>query len=757
MEHTHELAEPTAADFGVMIRGLQRDVLADPSASSVGLERLLRDDLADLGFPAHMIDHIEIGRDCRAEIQLHARLERLKAYESEVDAKRKLKTNLSAKQKSALLAAHSKVWTDMAALQQELKGIRHTAPRTTGHAFVCFKLERRRDELILKFRKPSLVSLAYWTYLTSYLFGLDKPPASARALPRLRTPASPEAPWGGLTVDQAPEPRDIYWANLVHDGTPHQTRARIFTRLMSVLIVGVGVLLCVFVQSVEAVFAKAQSQPSRLSGGGVRRGGGGFDYRTYGAQLASVVIVSLVNQLLKVVIPMLTRLESHRTLVAYEVNVYTKLTFAYVLNTALLPLTVGLLPIYITQAMYEEGGLVTQSIWLFIFSGLGFAFFQIVQLPAIFQRYVLGHMAVSQPQLDRLWRPPRYLFAQTYAFTTKLLALCIIYAPLWPPAYALTALLMLLSYVSVRVAIRFWYERPPPLDKTLIDEMCYNLLLILMIHAVVVHFVTGVARGHTTDRGSSIRLILMIAACALGFLAIRPPPLTTSTAGGSDVGEPSTPPPTKRRSVLAYVRAAVTAVRPTPLTNTTRGVRYDHISAKKIERCATGGDVTVTPHAARRTPHASNLAPRTSHLAPRASRLPHLAPHASHTSRLTPPIPYASRLPRVAGRYEAPTTRKARLLRDLERGAVEVWQEETIQPDMAKEAHKNRRALRPIQPGLKLHVPRGAALNANRAARVAPAQQQAAAPVPAGRGVQGTPRRVGLLVEDVQGSPTANS
>ena len=160
----------------------------------------------------------------------------------------------------------------------------------------------------------------------------------------------------------------------------------------------------------------------------------------------------------------LTTLEAHNTYVAFERAVFRKLTLAYVLNAALLPLVIALLPhLDITQAWFEDGGVVAQSPALMLAAG---AFFpsQALQPLALLRRHVQSRHALSQPQLDRLWAPPPILFAETYASIAKSIALCLVYAPFWPLAYGLTAATLLFSYGCFRAALRYWYARPPPLN-----------------------------------------------------------------------------------------------------------------------------------------------------------------------------------------------------------------------------------------------------------------------------------------------------
>ena len=44
-----------------------------------------------------------------------------------------------------------------------------------------------------------------------------------------------------------------------------------------------------------------------------------------------------------------------------------------------------------------------------------------------------------QRELNELWAPPELKFSTLYASTVKLVWLCLLYAPLYPPLYLLTA------------------------------------------------------------------------------------------------------------------------------------------------------------------------------------------------------------------------------------------------------------------------------------------------------------------------------
>ena len=51
--------------------------------------------------------------------------------------------------------------------------------------------------------------------------------------------------------------------------------------------------------------------------------------------------------------------------------------------------------------------------------------------------------------------------ARRYASSLKLVALCLLYAPLWPAAYLLAALCCGLNFVGTKFAVAKWWAKPP--------------------------------------------------------------------------------------------------------------------------------------------------------------------------------------------------------------------------------------------------------------------------------------------------------
>lgn len=240
--------------------------------------------------------------------------------------------------------------------------------------------------------------------------------------------------------------------------------------------------------------------------------------KTFGVSILAAATVSVTNVVLKKMIPNLAYREGYSTWASYESAVFTKLSLAYVINTSVLPLLVGVLPLGITQAWYEDGGVVTQAMMLMLASGFTPPLEQALQPLALFNRHVRSHFAVSQDKLNSLWQPPELKSSLLYASLLKTLSLCLIYAPLWPMAYLVTSLLCAFAMLCYRVAISVWYRQPPPLSDLLTRRMEAGLGALLLLHVLVTHFATMLASPQSDYFESALKCGSM--ACAYVQLLI---------------------------------------------------------------------------------------------------------------------------------------------------------------------------------------------------------------------------------------------
>jgi len=100
---------------------------------------------------------------------------------------------------------------------------------------------------------------------------------------------------------------------------------------------------------------------------------------------------------------------------------------------------------------------------------------------------VLGRFTVSQRKLNELWAPPELKFSTLYASTLRIVWLCLLYAPMYPPIYLLTALLLCFSCAATRCSVHFWYRRPPPIDEYLLEQTIALVGFGMPLHVLVMY------------------------------------------------------------------------------------------------------------------------------------------------------------------------------------------------------------------------------------------------------------------------------
>ena len=185
----------------------------------------------------------------------------------------------------------------------------------------------------------------------------------------------------------------------------------------------------------------------------------------------------------------------------------------------LLPLVVYSLPFFVTQAWYESGGLVSAVVSLAVFDALGYTF-RWLQLPPLFQRYVLAPLtATSQTRLDALWQPSPMFIGELHANALKTAAIALVYAPLYPIVYLISAAGCLYAYASCKVALCVWWRRPPHLNDELLQRLRASLVLLLIVHLslslAASAYVESSLRGSSTYWYSTVgRTALCALACA---------------------------------------------------------------------------------------------------------------------------------------------------------------------------------------------------------------------------------------------------
>ena len=149
---------------------------------------------------------------------------------------------------------------------------------------------------------------------------------------------------------------------------------------------------------------------------------------------------------------------------------------------------------FMDQTWYEKDGVISATFLLIILNTANDVM-KVVNFFPIALRYGLGRLIYSQSKLTNLYRPPTmhigiqyarthyqallrltpslshlltpahtfshlltpsHTFSPRYGYAIKSAAFGVVYGPIYPPAYLLTTLGLLLSWVCTRFGIRHW-------------------------------------------------------------------------------------------------------------------------------------------------------------------------------------------------------------------------------------------------------------------------------------------------------------
>lgn len=426
------------------------------------------------GFFREGIHHIEVGRHCEDELQVFRALRALDVSAGELDACRRAKEasgHEGRREKRAL----KKLAARLHAKQVRLKELWDAPDMATGHAFVVFHLEEDRNRLVRllhdlmapaslrgyleKFyrerrrlansRSPTLVAI------------VDGPSTLPTAAPRSSStrPLTQPAPircvsatakrpmrthqfglvqrlwlkllkcWcriraapgelGPLNIVAAPEPDEVQWDNFQYD--ERFVRKMEFRFEMTILLaVAVGAVALVAMKMYQVQLVQEQTQRLGQEAATTNSTGKAHEPTVSYAELARMygftALVSLTTMVWDLGLTYFAmeavRYERHDVITEEHESVFSKLSWAYLLNALVVPLGLGMVlsggnGLLIDQTWYEPGGIIQQALLLVIFNYIT-PLFKGVNLMVILNRHVLGRLVYSQRRLNELYEPAPY-------------------------------------------------------------------------------------------------------------------------------------------------------------------------------------------------------------------------------------------------------------------------------------------------------------------------------------------------------------
>ena len=387
----------------------------------------------------------------------------------------------------AIAEDHEELREDMHEILDELNKIYDEPDFATGHAFIVFQYEKDKNALLKLYNTDG-----------------KAPPVLSRT-----------APEGvQVTAHAAPEPSEVNWAALeINDA--QQLKASITNWLLIVLMLIASAALILIIRMVKQL----QTEEGIVAGSA----GTGFSFLMI---VLSSLATALTNFGFKVIITKITHREGRDTTTDHEASLFVKLAVAYVVNSAAIPVLVGVFVSgfvngeVIDQSWYERSGVVGQAWLLLMVSSFGKEFPKIFPVVPIIKRRFM--VARSQAKLNQLWEPARLYIGELYANTLKLVSLALVYGPLCPISYLWAFVGLLVCNVCTTFGVSRWYARPPAVDEGMMMAMRMVVGMLLLVQVVMAAFAADSIgfRGHPAAFYIGPVLWLLYTVAPLGRLSM---------------------------------------------------------------------------------------------------------------------------------------------------------------------------------------------------------------------------------------------
>ena len=386
---------------------------------------------------------------------------------------------------------------------------------STGHAFIIFNEEAKRNEFIKRVKKPDFSEQILFSVMK--ILGGERIVKVQKAcrLDKLASRTEKFLSHSGrelfsqkrllhfesctriknLKIEVAPEPSDIFWENL-----EMTKQKRLTWDIINLGVMGTMIVLSFFLLIYVSVFAdtlksnvedgeSADATTSSFKDNVV------IMAQTTALGFAASSVTVVTNALISVVALRLSKKAGPTSQTGFQRSIFTMLATFYVLNTSITPFFAGMFSSYrsghmtfeernfqssatstgqsnvIFQVWFDSGGVVNNMLFTLLSSTFSFAFSQMFPVMAVAKRHVLSLRATSQHKLNDLYRPPLMHVGKNYAKLVKAISLVIIYGPLFPLLYLVAAAYLVVSFYASRFGIAYWFARPSFMTERVMERM----------------------------------------------------------------------------------------------------------------------------------------------------------------------------------------------------------------------------------------------------------------------------------------------
>lgn len=331
--------------------------------------------------------------------------------------------------------------------------------QSKGMAFVSFDQEYHANNCIRDHR------ITLWDSILVLLGRMEKPGAKFEGQP--------------LEVKQAPDPSDFRWEN------SDVTKASLLRRRL----VSFGIVALIIAGgSVGQFYLESWGTDIRLEINEGFREGSGYDdsMPLYGLSFVSGLVVVIVNMMSTWAAIRLTPYERWLTKTAEESWLAVKLSLAYLLNAAMMPmLAANRRP----ESIYASGGLAELAVFVQLLNAFMPDLYSILQPDTWLYQELRWRWISTQEKMNELFEPDKFKLSVHYASIVKTLGLAYLYGPILPIGYFIGVIGLCFTYCVDRyVALRLT-RMPWRLEDQIGKYARTALWLLAPLQFILAHFV----------------------------------------------------------------------------------------------------------------------------------------------------------------------------------------------------------------------------------------------------------------------------
>lgn len=465
-------ARITTSDYSLAISGLNKSIRPDELRVQVK-EQL--EALEINGIPGYLtgkIHHVEVGRGCRAEVSVIKKLHSVTVRAEELTERMKYK---KAERKDVKVeeAGLKELVTTFTFVQEEIKRLMIEEDTSTGHAFVAFHEELDRNKCYTHFIKSDGTKYGSAVGGPATLACANSPKDnSSKSTPRmvLEKVCGLQERRETLSFHAAPEPNQINWDALELDDS-HEQKVVMVGRIVTTTLVLIGAACLLGVKAAAATFHVKPETGASSTATYLQEQAG----KSALTALASLVTL-FFNTFIKLLTYYLVRQEGQDTKTEEQLSIFSKLSIALTTNTVMVPLIVGL---FLTGAVgdhswYEPGGVVSSAALLMLFYYANDMALVFNAIP-ILKRGILSRFTYSETQLLEYWKPISFQMGDQYARCLNTMSLALVFGPIYPIAYIITAMGLVFKYFCARIAMKTWMGFPANIDQEMMMALRLRL------------------------------------------------------------------------------------------------------------------------------------------------------------------------------------------------------------------------------------------------------------------------------------------